>query len=77
MAYLTPDDDSDTFAPFIIYVPVDETGTPLFGALAIVKGALLELTESRNFEAYGTLTPDETAMMFQMVWDLTFPLQEC
>jgi hypothetical protein len=77
MPYLTPDETSDTYAPFIVYMPVDETGIPIFGALAIFKGALLELTESSNYEQFGTLTPDEIAAIFQTVWDLTFPLQEC
>jgi len=37
--------------------------------LALVAGALLELTRSYNFEAYGTATPEDTADAFGVMFD--------
>lgn len=58
-AWLTPDTPASGFICRRLLIPT------AVEFLAIVKGALLPLTYSNNFEPFGSLTPDETAAYFQ------------
>jgi len=63
MAYLTPDVTPDHATCRALFIPDDEQ------YLAIVRGALQELTFSYNWTKYGTLTPDEAAENFVDMFD--------
>lgn len=64
MAFPTPNSVPTTRICRTIQIPDD----PLW--LAIVNGALSELLDIRNYEPYGTLTPEETANAFaEMFYD--------
>lgn len=58
MGFPTPDSVPGTTLCRTIQIPDD----PLW--LAIVNGALSELLDLRNYEPYGLLTPEETALAF-------------
>lgn len=59
IAWLTPDTPGAGFICRRLLIPNSVE------FLAIVKGALLPLIYERNFEAFGTLTPAQTAAYFQ------------
>ena len=63
IGWLTPDAAPGNFAPRCLLIP-DSVDW-----LAIVAGALLPLTYAYNFESYGTSTPDQTAAIFQDMFD--------
>lgn len=58
MSYLTPDALPDNTLCRALLIPDDPDW------LALVTGALSELTHAYNFEQFGTLTPEETAERF-------------
>jgi microcystin-dependent protein len=58
-AWLTPDTPASGFICRRLLIPNSVE------FLAIVKGALLPLIYTRNFESFGTLTPAQTAAYFQ------------
>lgn len=62
MPYLTPDTPPAGTICRTITIPDDPEW------LAIVNGALLELTRTRNFEKFGTYTPEQTAAYFFDMW---------
>lgn len=62
MGYPTPNSIPTERICRTIQIPDD----PLW--LAIVNGALSELLDIRNYEAYGTLTPEETANQFALMF---------
>lgn len=62
MPYLTPDSAPGTTVCRTIVIPDD----PLW--IAIVNGALSELFKSHNFEQFGSLTPQQTADAFRLMW---------
>lgn len=59
--YLTPDTAPGTNKCRVLLIPDDKTW------LALVTGALSELTHAYNYEQFGTLTPQETAEAFQTI----------
>jgi len=61
--WLTPDPPASDFICRRILIPNGEDW------LAIVTGALNELIYSYNFEAYGSVTPDDTASAFAVMFD--------
>jgi len=63
MGYLTPDTTPDTATCRALFIPDDEQ------YLAIVRGALQELTFPHNWTKFGTLTPDEAAQNFIDMFD--------
>jgi len=63
MGYLTPDIAPDTATCRALFVPNDEQ------YLAIVRGALQELTFAYNWTKFGTLTPQEAADSFVDMFD--------
>lgn len=63
MAYLTPETVPDTVTCRGLFIPDGET------YLAIVRGALQELTLARNWAPYGALTPQEAADSFVEMFD--------
>lgn len=63
MPYLTPDVVPDTVTCRALFVPDNEQ------YLAIVRGAIQELTFSWNWTKYGLLTPDEAAASFMDMFD--------
>lgn len=78
MAYLTPSETTTVYAPFVVYLPVDDTtGNFLIEYAALLAGIMLALTESDSFVQFGTLTPEQTAHHWQQCFDLTWPIQEC
>lgn len=62
MGFPTPNSVPDTTTCRTIQIPDD----PLW--FAIVNGALSELLDIRNFEQYGTLTPQETVNAFAVMF---------
>lgn len=58
MAYLSLDEAPDTATCRALFVPDSPD------CLAIVRGALMALTLPENWEVYGTLTPEESAAVF-------------
>lgn len=54
-----------------MFIPDDEE------FLAIVNGALLDLTYERNFEQFGDLTPEETAEYFRVMYRRYFEVTTC
>jgi len=71
--YLTPDSAPVGYGSFLLFLPVDSGGDPILSYEAIVKGALLTLTEPRNFEEYGSQTPEQVAEVFQVCLMLSTP----
>lgn len=63
MGYLTPNEDPASDTCRVLFVPNNEE------FLAIVRGALQELTLSYNFTKHGALSPDETANRFVNMFD--------
>jgi len=63
MAYLTPEATPDNTACRALFIPDDEQ------YLAIVRGALQELTFPASWTPYGTLTPDQAAANFVDMFD--------
>ena len=63
MGYLTADVCAADSVCRALFIPNDEA------FLAIVRGALEELTFSYNFDKYGTLEPEEMAACFHDMWD--------
>lgn len=63
MGYLTPDVAPGSASCRALFVPDDEN------YLAIVRGALQELTFAYNWTKYGTLTPEEAAQSFEQMFD--------
>lgn len=61
MPYLTPETIPSGLKARVILIPDD------LDYLAIVSGALLELTEVKNFEKFGTATPEDVAFLF---WEM-------
>lgn len=59
MPYLTPDTAPGTTKCRVLIIPDDKEW------LALVTGALSELTHAYNFEEFGTATPEETAQTFR------------
>lgn len=59
MPYLTPDTAPGNTRCRVLVIPDDKEW------LALVTGALSELTHSYNFETFGTATPEETAQAFR------------
>lgn len=62
MAYWTPNTATGT-TQITITIPDDEF------FLYAIRGALLELTESDNWEQHGMLTPDETVEAMLIAFD--------
>ena len=60
--WLTPDSLPPSYRRVLLYVPDD------FDFFATLKGALVPLFSSENFEEYGTLTPEECARYWR-IWD--------
>lgn len=73
MAWLTPDSAPVGYSAFLLFLPVDAGGEVIVEFGAILSGALLDLVNSRNFEDYGSLTPEETAEVFGIVYALSHP----
>jgi len=64
MPYLTPETlPTDTICR-VLFIPNDREW------IAIVNGALLELTKAYNFELYGAITPEQCAITYQDMVDL-------
>jgi len=63
VGYLTADACPADSVCRALFIPNDEA------FLAIVRGALEELTFSYNFDKYGTLEPEDMAACFQDMWD--------
>lgn len=63
MPYLTPNSVPTDKICRALFIPNDEN------FIAIVTGALEELTYAYNFEEYGALTPQQTADVFQIMFD--------
>lgn len=63
MGYLTPNAAPDSVTCRALFVPDNED------CLAIVRGAIQELTFSYNWTKYGTLSPDESAALFVDMFD--------
>jgi len=63
MGYLTPDEAPDTSVCRALFIPNNEQ------FLAIVRGALQELTFDYNWDKFGTLTPSEAASAFMPMFD--------
>jgi len=63
MPYLTPDEVPDSATCRALFVPNNEQ------YLAIVRGAIQELTFPYNWTKYGALTPDEAAAAFMDMFD--------
>lgn len=63
MAYLTPDDAPLNVVYRIIAIPDDKFWK------AIVNGAFLDLIYARNFEQFGTATPEDCAAVFASMYD--------
>ncbi len=63
MGYLTADVCPTESVCRALFIPNDEA------FLAIVRGALEELTFAYNFDKYGTLEPEDMAACFQDMWD--------
>lgn len=63
MGYLTPDENPVDTVCRVLFIPNGEE------YLAIVRGALDELTFAYNFEEFGSLTPAQTAAKFQPMFD--------
>lgn len=61
MPWLTPDEIPEGTACRPLFIPDDSAW------LAIVSGAILELTRSWNWEQFGTLTPDQCAERMQIL----------
>lgn len=59
MPYLTPDTAPGSTRCRVLIIPDDKEW------LALVTGALSELTHAYNFEEFGTATPEETAQAFR------------
>lgn len=59
MPYLTPDTAPGNTRCRVLIIPDDKEW------LALVTGALSELTHAYNFEEFGTATPEETAQAFR------------
>lgn len=59
MPYLTPDTAPGTTKCRVLIIPDDKEW------LALVTGALSELTHAYNFEQFGTATPEQTAQAFR------------
>jgi len=70
MPYLTPDTPPSGRICRTISIPADWT------FLALINGALTELTKVWNWEQFGTLTPQEAADFFQTLFD-DFRESEC
>jgi len=62
-AWLTPDAPTATFTCRRLLIPGGDDW------LAIVTGALNELIYARNFEAFGAYTPEQTASLFNDMFD--------
>lgn len=62
-AWLTPDAPTTTFTCRRLLIPGGDDW------LAIVTGALNELIYARNFEQFGAYTPDQTASLFNDMFD--------
>lgn len=70
--WLTPDDIPSAVQCRALYIPDSEAW------IANVTGALLEMTYAYNWEAFGTLTPDEcAARSLEMLDDFTFVNTGC
>jgi len=63
MPYLTPDEAPDTVTCRALFVPDSPD------CLAIVRGALQELTFAYNWTKFGALTPEESANLFMDMFD--------
>lgn len=63
MGYLTPDITPTSAACRALFIPNDEQ------YLAVVRGALQELTFAHNWDKYGTLTPEQAAQNFIDMFD--------
>lgn len=63
LGWLTPDTPAAGYICRRLLIPNSESH------LAIVNGALLALTKARNFEQFGTATPEETAAAFAVMFD--------
>lgn len=63
MGYLTPDTSPASVTCRALFIPDHEQ------YLAIVRGALQELTFSYNWTNFGSLTPDQAAAMFVPMFD--------
>lgn len=61
MPWLTPDEAPEGTVCRPLFIPDDPAW------LAIVSGAILELTRSWNYEQFGTLTPDQCAELMQVM----------
>ena len=59
MAYLTPDTPPTEYVSITLEIPDDTFW------LALFFGALTELENTSNFEEFGDLTPEETALIWQ------------
>lgn len=63
MPYLTPNVAPTEFICRALFIPND------LDFLAIITGAIQELTFAYNFEKYGALTPEQTSEMFTVMFD--------
>lgn len=74
-AWLTPDTPLPSLVAYRVYLPDNDALRAAF------YGAFLLLTVARNWEQFGTATPDQIAELFSEAWLLTVPedgnLEEC
>jgi len=63
MGYLTPDENPTESTCRVLFIPDNEQ------FIAIVRGALQELTYPENWFQFGELTPEEAAAAFVPMFD--------
>jgi hypothetical protein len=66
LKYLTPDEPPDTRLCRVFSVPNRADW------LGVFMGAILPLTEARNWEKYGTVNPEDAADAFRSIFDAAF-----
>lgn len=71
LAWITPDDLPTSYSCWQVLVPSDIHFEAMF------RGALLLLTEGRNFEQVGTLTPTQCADLFWQGFETSLDMVPC